>query len=398
MRHDDPLESHVIDARRPRRPATARVCRALVGAALIVSGAACSHDSYLVVTLSGDTIFENVGSVEVDVTAPASMRGATPLLYIVPGAPISFSATAPKTLSISFTPSFSGTVELMVLARTPSTGNGALGCLIGQGPATMVVKKGEIAKVQAMLIHAATPCPVASDGGVTDAGTPDSGTPDGAVTFPGCDPADTMSCPTGQTCFVNCQTQKGMCITGGAKAAGETCTSNADCMPGTQCFDYSTTPGCTAKICLRFCNGDPQCAATTAATGLSLAACSGPVDCPDPAHPGAALMTTYKTCAFACDPRGAATTGCPSGLFCFLYAGAPGAEETPDCGCKESSRVGANGATCASSADCQPGLVCNSMGTTKLCRKLCKLGAAADCTGAGTCTSLSGSTVYGVCI
>ena len=160
--------------------------------------------------------------------------------------PLSFGPASGVTLSISFTPSRSGQVDLTVIARDASRKCLGTGTKLGA-----MIKKGDVAAVSVQLRH---DCPDA-DGGQP----PDAAVPDGAVTFQGCDPAmPATSCENGQTCFVNCVSQKGMCVAGGTKGPGETCVSNTDCMPGTQCFDYSNVTGCAqgTRICLKFCAND----------------------------------------------------------------------------------------------------------------------------------------------
>jgi hypothetical protein len=108
-------------------------------------------------------------------------------------------------------------------------------------------------------------------------------------------------------------------------------------------------------------------------------------------------MTTYKTCTFACDPRGDATVGCPTGLLCFLFHRAAGGDG-PDCGCREPTRTGTDGATCVSSASCQPGFVCNESNGALACRRLCQVtGSTPEC-GDKVCTALSTSSTFGVCL
>jgi hypothetical protein len=83
--------------------------------------------------------------------------------------------------------------------------------------------------------------------------------------------------------------------------------------PGTQCFNYANT-GCDVKVCLRFCNGNADCAAFGAGGGGPGSVCEGPVMCPD-------FLTAYHTCTFNCDPRAmaaAAGGGCPNGLACVM--------------------------------------------------------------------------------
>lgn len=420
---------------------TAAAVLAAVG--VLVAVPSCSHDSYLVVTLtSGDGDFTGVSWLDVDVRGADGVMSPT-LSYGV-RQPLSFGAAPGVTLSISFTPSRSGTVDLTVTAR--DVDRKCIGSGIKTGAA---IKKGDVAPVAVQLVHQ---CPSDDDGG-TDAAT------DGGVTFKGCDPASpASSCSAGQTCFVNCGTKMGMCIAGGTKGPGETCNSNNDCMPGTQCFDYSNVTGCAAgtRICLKFCAADSMCnpggatggtdagASSSGGAGAAPAGAAGggaggaggspagaagaagtsagggpggtsggsggasapigataadltPSACRNPVACSSTLVTTYRTCSFSCDPRLPATTGCPAGLSCFLYRDPVTGRDNPDCGCREPTRVKTDGATCAGAYECAPGHVCNLMAGTQICRKLCKVGVAGECASPSVCQPLSGST-FGVCI
>jgi hypothetical protein len=189
------------------------------------------------------------------------------------------------------------------------------------------------------------------------------------------------------------------CIAGGTGGPGAVCTTNADCMPGTQCFNYTNT-GCSVHVCLRFCNGNADCAAFGASGGGPGSFCEGPVMCPS-------FLTAYHTCTFNCDPRAIAAAthgGCPTGLACVM----PAAMDQVDCACAEATRIKREGDTCASAADCAPGLICNQMTGTKICRPICRCDAnaagtctapAGDCPTAGTtCHAVTNNTIYGICL
>ena len=143
------------------------------------------------------------------------------------------------------------------------------------------------------------------------------------------------TCTSTQTCQVDCAppmnaAPRNECIAGGTGAAGTTCNSNADCMPGTQCFNYSNI-GCAVKVCLRFCNAHADCAAFGAGGGGPGSVCEGPVMCPT-------FLTAYHTCTFNCDPRAMAAAtrgGCPTGLACVM----PAAMDQVDCACPEATRT-----------------------------------------------------------
>jgi hypothetical protein len=394
----------------------------IVAAAGIAAGTSCSQDSYLVVTLvSGDFEFVNVGWVYV---YAQGMNGQSSMMlqYDRSTNPISFNdINTAKTLSLGFTPSQSGMVTLTVGALHPDRS------CVGRGTTTAMLKKGDVSRTTVILFHSMN-C-ANFDGGTQS---------DGATTFPGCDPAmPAAMCTATQTCFVNCATSMGMCVASGQRGPGEACVTNADCMPGTQCFDYSATPGCASgtRVCLRFCSGDSQCTAGQGGSGgagggggnggrggaagasggaggsggsagspgsggsagssppaAAVSACRNPVVCPGP------LFTTYKTCSFGCDPRGDGTIGCPAGLRCFLYRDPAGGQDSPDCGCQEPTRVGTDGASCSTSAACAPGHICNLMGNTQFCRKLCKMTSPADCAAPQTCNALQNNAIFGVCI
>src|SRR5262249_1770036 len=127
----------------------------------------------------------------------------------------------PITLSVSFTGDQVGNVSFSVQAM-------ASGCLVGTGVTVAAIQRG--ARADATVTLAAVPgWPQTADGGSPDA-------------FPGCDPV-TPACGAGQTCQVNCMRHLGECTAGGTNAPGSACQMNSDCMPGTQCFDYSGT-GC----------------------------------------------------------------------------------------------------------------------------------------------------------
>jgi hypothetical protein len=363
-------------------------------AALLVGLTACSHDSYLVVTLlAGDSAFADITSVEVTVSAPGrSLKTLTPD-YDATKYPSFDTHTGPR-FSVAFTPESTDAVDVVVIVKSASDP-----CL-GRGLAPGVaLKKGDTTRVEVKVFHVIGACPGSSG---VDAGA-DGAPPEGGMTFPGCDPLAPASCPASQACFVDCTGKAATCVAGGSKGPGELCTSNVDCAPGNECFDFSDIPGCAAatKICMRFCAQDADCpGGDGAARGADASSstsyvypggtCNTRVEC------GGGLVTSYQRCSFACDPRGDGRTGCPAGLFCFLFQNASG-EDSPDCGCKDPGRIGTDGASCTSSASCAPGFICNQTGTTRLCRQLCKPVAPSDC-GSKTCTPLANNAGFGVCL
>ncbi|MEO8214019.1 MAG: hypothetical protein ABI560_12535 [Myxococcales bacterium] len=421
---------------RPRRAAV--VALAGLGAIVILS---CSHDSYLKVILQSDGgVFQDV--TEVDVSIQREDGTSPTWLTYIASTPLSFDMTTEKTLSIAFTPTQSGTVMLKVGVLRGTV------CL-GSGTTRATIKKGDVSAVR-VRITPGTPCPTASDGGsaITDAATD--------VTLPGCNPASpATTCSANQTCFVSCTDTPNMCVPAGTKGPGEPCVTNNDCMPGTQCFDYTGIEGCSngPKICQKFCSDDAQCATgggggvaiatggvtgsgggggagggagrggqsgqsgqagqaggrggqsggaggTTPAAGTGGAASvgNGASSCRNPVVCSASVTKIYRTCSFACDPRGDAKLGCPTGLLCFLYRDSASGQDAPDCGCSPPTRTGQDGAGCVSSATCAPGYICNQMGNTQVCRKLCKMSSPEDCAAPHVCGPLQNNSVFGVCV
>ena len=354
-------------------PASAARRAALLGlvAALLVAVPACSSDSYLVLDLRSDgTSFVGITKVVVEVTAATGRPMVTRTFSVGGATGVTIDANSSKSLSVSFTPDRSGVVNVKVSI------SGASGC-VATGTVAATIDKGGVAR--ATVTVAPSSCNV----------TPDGGIPDTMTTFPGCDPAVPGSCPATQTCYVDCSNEMGRCVPGGAKGPGELCTSNNDCAPGTQCFDFNCPS--TTRVCLKFCAGDDACAALSTAEGTST--CRDPVFCP--------ALTSYKTCGFVCDPRGTATSGCPAGLNCFLFADQAGGQDSPSCGCPAATRVGTDGTPCTASEQCAPGFICDQMTAGQFCRRLCKMNDATasggDCPGTQTCTALTNNTVFGVC-
>jgi hypothetical protein len=233
-------------------------------------------------------------------------------------------------------------------------------------------------------------CPNADAGVVPDGGASDAG---GA--FPGCS-ATSPDCPDSMSvCQINCTAKTATCTAGGSGPHGTPCTSNRDCAPGTQCFDYGAL-GCNVKICRRYCDTDGNCPSPLQAA-LGKNTCAVAVACPS-------APAAYNTCTLACDPTWSATangtTTCPAGLSCLLLDA-----DHADCACAPATQIKTEGAPCASGTECAPGLVCNQMGGTKTCRALCKCyadgatcGAPGDCPAGRHCTPLTNGVLDGVCL
>jgi hypothetical protein len=394
-----------------------RIAAALLAVTGVALGAGCSQpESYIVLSLKSAMPIDNVADIEVKVSTavPASDGGADAgipamartLTYDAHGA--SINQNDEKTLSVGFSHGETGSILFVVDARNN------LGCSIGHGMVTQEIKKGGVVQATVSLV------PGLNCTGV-DGGAPE--VPEGSP-LPGCDPVNPQNpaatsadggadgavdggvlvCTATQTCQVDCvppnnAPPRNECVPGGTGAPGATCTTNADCMPGTQCFNYAGT-GCNVKVCLRFCNGNADCAAFGAGGGGPGSFCEGPVQCPT-------FLTAYHTCTFNCDPRAMAAGtggGCPTGLVCLM----PAAMDQVDCACREPTRTKVEGQACTQAADCAPGLICNQMSGTKTCRPICRCNANAsgtctattsDCPTAGTtCHAVTNNTTYGICL
>jgi len=380
-----------------------RAILAATAAVLLSAAAGCSNpESYVVLTLRSTTAtmqINGVADIQVDVANGVSMRT---LNYSAHGMTIGQPTETKdnKTLSVGFSGSETGNVTFTVTARDN------LGCKIGSSgsvPVSVEIKKGAVAFATVSLTALAV-----ADCTQVDAGTPD--VPDGSA-LPGCDPTNPQSTAAGvttclatQTCQVDCTppdagAPRNECITGGAGPAGSACATNADCQPGTQCFNYAST-GCSVRLCLKFCNNDLDCAAVGAGGAGPGSLCQGPVMCP-------AFLTAYHTCTFNCDPRATAAAGrggCPMDMACVM----PGSMDQVDCACAATRGTKTEGMACTSAADCAPGFICNRMSGNMTCRPICRCDAdssaactakANDCATAGTtCRAVTNNTIYGICL
>ena len=338
-----------------------------------------------------------VESIQVEVTQGAHMPT---LNYPYPAGLAPIDSGHSTTLSVNFAGDDTGNVAFVVRALD------AHGCYLAQSDSTVVQIKKDSVNYAVVILKPGFICPA------------DAGAPDGGTVFPGCDPANPgtgndagiVACTSTQTCTVDCTPPnaappRNVCVMGGSGGPGASCPNmNADCQSGTQCFDY-TSLGCGVKLCLKYCNTDADCAAFGAGGGGPGSVCQGPVQCPG-TNGGAPIVTAYHTCTFNCDPRAAAAAtrgGCPSGLACVME----GSMDAVDCACAGSTATKPEGAICASTVDCAPGLLCNEMAGTKTCRAVCRCdssggactAAGTDCPTAGThCNPTTNNTRYGVCL
>jgi hypothetical protein len=221
-------------------------------------------------------------------------------------------------------------------------------------------------------------------GGRTCVGLPDQRTYGACVTagdpLPACDPAIPSSCLAGSACFVGCTGEQASvsCSTAGTVPPGGPCTRSADCAASTSCILFSCADGVMRGRCTNRCKADADCGGGTAHCQLSVCGMT---------------TTTYGYCTTACDPRAPATSGCPSGSLCFLSPG-----EITDCNCQEATQIGIEGATCASSDDCQPGNTCVVEPTRRTCRPICRLDVAGGCATGRTCQATADQRIFGACM
>lgn len=335
---------------------------------LLVDGGCSSHESFVVLTLRaapGSAPLMNVSEVRVTVDSGIKVN----LVY--PGNNETIDALRGKTLSVSFSEAHSSDVFFEVNVLTPT------GCT--KGEASTIIKKRAVTALAVTLDSACAPT---GDGGTGD------GPPDGP--FPGCDPAaPALMCSANMTCHVNCNINQGMCTPAGTGGHGAACQNdNKNCMPGTQCFAY-TSLGCDVTACLKFCRTNSDCSTATDGGVGNGAVCLGAVQC-------GGVSSGHRTCSFDCDPRGAATLGCPVGLKCFRVQGDM---DQVDCLCPGPTRIKPEGADCPDASECAPGLICNEMSGTRKCRRLCKRSEnSADCPTGQTCTMQAANNTYGVCL
>jgi hypothetical protein len=332
-----------------------------------VLAAGCSSDrSYaLVSVLSSAGTFDDVAQLRVEVRN-GSYQDLLTYPRVASGTKYRFDETTPLTFSVSYLPSsHTGTLEVAVTTLD------ATGASTGHGSQSQPIAKGDVTKVSVRVMRGGAP-----PGGPIDGRPPEPTTcePMTAINNPACGP--------NQTCIVKCRANGstfGACTSPGTQPPGAICSD--DCELGSACFTFACDPGPAVRTCLRSCTTDADCGEGRCATAVP---CSG-------------QSTPYRTCTRPCDPLGPATSGCASGLRCFLFG-----NEVPDCDCVGTRRTGVDGTPCADSDTCAPGLYCVSMGGAKACRSLCRLdGSATPCAGGRACARLmdpGGFTTYGACV
>jgi hypothetical protein len=290
----------------------------------------------------------------------------TDLLYYPqsPGGPWRISTTEKVDFSISFKSSYVGFLKVGVEPRD------GVGNVLGYGEAEKMIDPGHRFDLDVAVVLGARAPVLGSDGGVRGGDTMDG------IPISMCVPTMPGTCGAGKTCGIDCAgtAPVGVCLTAGAGKDGDSCITNRDCEPGTQCFTY----GC-ARICRKFCTGDADCPA-----GL----CNRSVSC-------GTTQTQHKFCSQSCDPTGDGVGACRNGLKCLLFA-----NEAASCDCPEATRTKTDGQPCETTASCAPGFLCVAMGSpTLVCRPICKL-ADKICPAGKTCTELVEPKyqVYGACL
>jgi hypothetical protein len=218
--------------------------------------------------------------------------------------------------------------------------------------------------------------------------------------FPGCTaPAGGQTCDavcqSGCGCKERCKLEGGNPV---CRAEGpdflpqyDACSPTDDrCRPGAICLQESQDhAGCGAH-CYRHCRVDADC---------PNAKCTIEVQFGN-------STTTNKVCSppmDTCNPFGQARCGMqekrPYPTFgCYVMS-----SSYPDiaiCDCAGTTQVGQ---ACTYEHECEPGAECVLLGTARLCRRVCKVGAVGGAVAGGCpavnpiCTPFPGGTVYGYC-
>ncbi|HEX3902378.1 MAG TPA: hypothetical protein VH853_05970 [Polyangia bacterium] len=355
---------------------------ALLASALLAGVLACSSpESFIVLALESSAPSSPiVGVAQITVVVSQGTVEMKTLTYPAGNLSIVNNSDAGAgigTLSIGFSGTETGDIKFQITALD------ARGCAIGTGAAIVTIRKGGINEANVPL-NPGERC------------TGDASAPDLAPgsTFPGCDPANLLSCPTTEACQIDCTNRSNVCAVAGSSGPGGSCADSIGCTAGSQCFDYSAL-GCAAtQLCLRLCKSDGDCAAAGDGGIGPGSFCRNPVAC-------GSVTTAYSTCSFSCDPTAAAATaahtGCPAGLACVI----PSSMDHVDCTCPEATRTGKENAPCSNTSQCAPGFLCE-----QTCRAVCRCDAQSgvctapnDCPTAGTtCTVVPNQTLYGVCL
>jgi hypothetical protein len=206
-------------------------------------------------------------------------------------------------------------------------------------------------------------------------------------------PCDVLAqnCGANQKCTL-ATGDMGTCIPEGTKTLGQLCgaTGDDDCVQRSQCISETMT----INQCRDACLTDSDCTQPAA---------SSPVAGANKPHCLIGLTdTTFKVCTVACQPVTAAgASGCATGLACQVFGYMSGGVTIPEATDCAGPGAGTDGSSCATNGngDCAAGFGCVNVGGTKKCRKLCRSGTVADCTGvtSPTCRLPTGSMNWGFC-
>jgi hypothetical protein len=344
--------------------------------ALLLAAPGCKEDSYALVsvlTLSGTL----TGVAQFRVYVDNGDDSDTLYYPRQPTESLALDPTHAVTFSVEFASSRGGETTFGVEPLAVD------GSVLAYGEATVAIEKEKVFKVEVWVVPGTVRPVRGIDGGLSG---------DGGSTSLACDPYQpALACGTGQTCGLLCSADQpavGMCYAAGPALPGQTCASNNDCSPGSQCFTFSAV-GCQVMTCLRFCTSGAAC-------GETGAYCNVPIECGS---------DSFTACSRPCDPTGSGTGGCAAGLGCFVYS-----DETTDCACPG---LGTLGAACtrnqgcsgeAGCAGCAAGLSCvfptGAATETGVCRPICALDVnTPTCPTGTTCHPFANSTQlrYGFC-
>jgi hypothetical protein len=203
-----------------------------------------------------------------------------------------------------------------------------------------------------------------------------------------CDVVSQQPCLAGQKCMFNPSTPQ--CQPDGPQAVAQPCVIAPldNCARGTQClFQGSLTDG----ICEQFCSSDSNCtqpAVNVGGTALpnNRAHClfqfggTGPVN----------------LCSLACNPVSSqGPSGCPSGSGCIYGSNATFSEITF---CDRAGTAG-DGQPCNSSFRCAAGFNCVGVGSSFICRAMCRANTSGDCSAPLVCKPGAGGNppMFGYC-
>jgi hypothetical protein len=215
------------------------------------------------------------------------------------------------------------------------------------------------------------------DSGGVDAGTPDGGTGtiDAATECSTPLPPPAM-CDFFLGCGCDTPSEKcsytgtmRACTSAGAKAVGETCTNDTECVAASLCA--SPVVG-GPKRCIAFCDPSHPC-------GQS-----------DACYITVAGLADAKLCGQSCDLRGQDCEFAEQGCY-------PSKENQPamEKGVCAAAGDGTAGADCTAANDCAEGYTC--IMDDKKCHALCDRGGGLPMCASGTCSALKDHTATGYC-